>query len=33
MSKSLMKPALPGDYDEADTAHQFIPQTIDLAAL
>jgi len=33
MSKSPMKTALPGDYDEAATAHLFIPQTIDLVAL
>jgi hypothetical protein len=32
MGKSPMKTALPGDYDEAVTAHQVIPQAIDLGA-
>ena len=33
MSKSAMKSALVGDYDEAVTAHQVMPQAIDLEAL
>ena len=33
MSKSAMKRALVGDYDEAVTAHQVIPQAIVLEVL
>ena len=33
MSKSLMKRALVGDYDEVVTVHKVIPQAIDLEAL